>query len=72
MRSRFSVWIVITLIGIALLSGTLPCFADGSGNQTNPGDPWEEPPNSDPLDPTPRILGDFWMILMAMAFQLAL
>jgi hypothetical protein len=71
MRSRVLVWLVITLVGIALLSGALPCFADGSG-QTEPGDPWEEPPNSDSLDPTPRILGDFWMILMAMAFQLAL
>lgn len=71
MRSKSFVWLVITLLSLALLAGSLPCLANGEGTQTEPGDPWQEPPGSDSLDPTPRILGD-WMILMAMAFQLAL
>jgi hypothetical protein len=72
MRSKRLAWVLVALVGLTLLAGTLPCFGDGEGTQTDPGDPWSEPPNCDPLDPTPRILGDFWMILMAMAFQLAL
>jgi len=51
----------------------MPCFADDGG--TDPGDPAEEAPLckvNDSLDPTAGTFGDVWMILMAMAFQLAL
>jgi hypothetical protein len=64
--------VVIALLALICLSVVVPCFADGDGTLEEPGDPVEELPCSKTLDPTAGILSDFWMILMAMAFQLAL
>jgi hypothetical protein len=63
----------------------MPCLADGGGSQSDPGDPADYPPtcqndssadsfeaSEETLEPTSGILSSFWMILMAMAFQLAL
>jgi hypothetical protein len=63
-------WLVIALFGILILTMVAPCFANGEEDE--PGEPWDVPPGCDSLDPTPRTLSDFWMIVMAMAFQLAL
>jgi hypothetical protein len=70
MRTKRLHWIMIALFGIVIVTMISPCFADG--DDTEPGDPYELPPGSNSLDPTPRTLSDFWMIVMAMAFQLAL
>ena len=70
MRTKRLPWVLIALFGIVLLSMMAPCFADGEDE--NPGDPYDLPPGCNSLDPTPRTLSDFWMIVMAMAFQLAL
>jgi hypothetical protein len=70
MKRPWLVWFAVTLFFITYLGMALPCFADGEG--TDPGDPYDEVPLSKTLDPTPRTLSSFWMILMAMAFQLAL
>ena len=70
MSRRYAGWLIIALFGIILLGMLTPCLADGEND--NPGDPEIVLPGSKTLEPTPSILSDFWMILMAMAFQLAL
>jgi hypothetical protein len=72
MRSKSVRIIAVTLLSIALLGILVPCCVNADETQTEPGDPYSSPPGSKSLDPTPGTLGDFWMILMAMAFQLAL
>jgi hypothetical protein len=72
MKRRGVVWSVLIVFAIIWLGMAAPVCADGDGTPTDPGDPFEVPPGCDTLDPTPGILSDFWMILMAMAFQLAL
>jgi hypothetical protein len=72
MSLRLSLTLVV-LLSIVCLTVVMPCFADDGG--TDPGDPAEEAPLckvNDSLDPTAGTFGDVWMILMAMAFQLAL
>ena len=72
MRRWNTSWVVIALVALFCFSTAMPCFADGDGPELDPGDPVEELPCSQTLDPTAGILSDFGMILMAMAFQLAL
>ena len=72
MKVRSISWVVIALVVLICLSTAVPCFADGDDMMGDPGDPVEELPCSQTLDPTAGILSNFWMILMAMAFQLAL
>jgi hypothetical protein len=72
---RFLVWAVLALFVIAWTGAVTPCWSDGEGSTTDPGDPSEIPPGctlNGSLEPTSGTLGDFGMILMAMAFQLAL
>ena len=71
MRRRYLVWVVLVLFGMIVIGTVMPCMADGGDNPADPGDPYEIP-GSKPLKPTASILCEFWMILMAMAFQLAL
>ena len=64
---------LVVLLSFVFLTLAAPCFADDGG--TNQGDPNEELPlckTNDTLDPTAGTFGEVWMILMAMAFQLAL
>lgn len=73
LHPRSRTWIVVALLSILILSVTGQCLADGPG--TAGGDPADEAPacnGNDSLNPTAGQLGEFWMILMAMAFQLAL
>jgi hypothetical protein len=70
MRTKRLHWVVIALFGIVILTMFSSCFADGGDE--DPGDPYDLPPGCNSLDPTPRTLSDFWMIVMAMAFQLVL
>jgi len=72
MHLRLSLTLVVLLSLVCLLI-VAPCLADDTG--TNSGDPANEAPlctANDSLDPTAGTFGDVWMILMAMAFQLAL
>jgi hypothetical protein len=85
-RRNCLTWAVLALFLIAWTGAVVPCLADGGDPSTNPGDPDEFPSTSrDPgssagafeaseqtLEPTSGMLSSFWMILMAMAFQLAL
>ena len=70
MRTKRLHWVVIALFGILIFAFMAPCFANGEDE--DPGDPYDIPPGCESLGPTPRTLSDFWMIVMAMAFQLAL
>jgi len=73
MQLRMGV-ILVSLFAFVCLTLVIPCFAD-TGGSTNPGDPVEEVPlckTNDSLDPTAGTFSEVWMILMAMAFQLAL
>ena len=65
-------WLAVALLTIVMLSIAAPCLANGEGTADDDGDPVDEVPMCKTLNPTAGILGDFWMILMAMAFQLAL
>ena len=72
---RFLIWAVLALLAIVWMGVAVPCWADGDNPATDPGDPGGIPPGctqNDSLEPTSGTLGNFWMILMAMAFQLAL
>lgn len=83
---QFLIWAVLALFVITWTCVVVPCCADGGDPVPNPGDPADIPPTCQSVDssagtfestvqtlePTSGILGDFWMILMAMAFQLAL
>jgi hypothetical protein len=60
--------VVLVLTVIAMIA---PGFLRADEEQIEEGDPMADLPGSEPLDPTPGIFSD-WMILMAMAFQLAL
>ena len=65
------------LLSFVCLTLVAPCFADNTGDDAdpNPGDPSDELPlcmANDSLDPTAGTFGEVWIILMAMAFQLAL
>ena len=74
MSLRLSLTLVV-LLSVVCLTLITPCFADGTGTNADPGDPVEELPlctAGDTLDPTAGTFGEVWMILMAMAFQLAL
>jgi len=76
MRLRMILTLVV-LLSFVCLTLVAPCFADDTGTEANPnpGDPAEELPlctAKDSLDPTAGTFGEVWMILMAMAFQLAL
>ena len=78
------VWTVLFLFVMTWAGIVATCCADGD-DQWN-GDPASLPPTcqtvttmdmspelmDESLDPTAGTLGDFWMILMAMAYQLAL
>ena len=68
---------LVVLLSLVCLTLVAPCFADDTDTEPNPnpGDPAEEAPlctANDSLDPTAGTFGEVWMILMAMAFQLAL
>ncbi len=69
---QFLMWAVLALFLITWMGVVAPCCADGDDPPSNPGDPVDIPPGCKSLEPTAGILGDFGMILMAMAFQLAL
>jgi hypothetical protein len=72
MSLRLSLTLVVLLSVVCLMLAT-SCLADNGG--TDSGDPAEEAPlctANDSLDPTAGMFGEVWMILMAMAFQLAL
>jgi hypothetical protein len=73
MRLRLSLTLVV-LLSFVCMTLVAPCFADNTGDNGNPGDPAEETPlcKTKSLDPTAGTFGEVWMILMAMAFQLAL
>jgi hypothetical protein len=80
------IWAVLALFAITWSGVVVACWADDGGPASNPGDPENYPStcridgssvgtfecSEQTLEPTPGILSDFWMILMAMAFQLAL
>ena len=66
------IWAVLALFVITWTGMVAPCCADGGETPVDPGDPVDLPPGCKSLEPIAGILGDFWMILMAMAFQLAL
>lgn len=74
MRKGSRSWLVVALLALFVLSIGAPCLADNDGAPDDDGDPIEDVPLSrkNTLNPTAGILSDFWMILMAMAFQLAL
>jgi hypothetical protein len=79
------IWATLALFAISWSGTVVACWAD-DGPTNNPGDPESYPSTSrvggstadafqcaeETLEPTPGILSSFWMILMAMAFQLAL
>ena len=74
LRKCITVVALLSILGFTLVA---PCFADDPGNDgtPNPGDPIEDAPlckTRDSLDPTAGQFSAVWMILMAMAFQLAL
>jgi hypothetical protein len=76
MHLRLSLTLVV-LLSFVCLTLVAPCLADDTGTDGDPkpGDPSEELPlctAKDSLDPTAGTFGEVWMILMAMAFQLAL
>ena len=72
MKRRGLVWTVLILFAVVWLGIATPICLGDDDTITDPGDPYDIPPGCDTLEPTTGILGDFWMILMAMAFQLAL
>ena len=70
MRLRMSL-ILVLILSFVCLTLVAPCFADNG--DPDPGDPVEEVPLcTQSLDPTAGQFSEVWMILMAMAFQLAL
>lgn len=71
MRSVCLTLVLLALFSVAIMAVCGPCLAD-NGDPPSGGDPYEIPPGSTAGNPTPCILSDFWMIVMAMAFQLAL
>lgn len=72
LQERRRTWFAVVLLAVVILSIAAPCLADGEGTADGDGDPADEVPMSKTLNPTAGMLSDFWMILMAMAFQLAL
>ena len=72
MQKRCVIWAVLALFVITWTGVVAPCWGDDGDPATDPGDPVNVPPGCRSLEPTAGTLGDFWMILMAMAFQLAL
>ena len=67
--------ILVLLLSFVCLTLVAPCFADTTDDNgdPDPGDPVEEVPLcTQSLDPTAGQFSEVWMILMAMAFQLAL
>lgn len=64
--------VLVLLLSFVCLTLVAPCFADTPAG--DPGDPVENVPlcTTNPLDPTAGQFSEVWMILMAMAFQLAL
>jgi hypothetical protein len=75
MRLRMGLILVLILSFVCLML-VAPCFADTTdddGGPANPGDPAEDAPMcTQSLDPTAGQFSEVWMIVMAMAFQLAL
>ena len=71
MRVLYLALAVIALFSVVIMAVGGPCLADGEDPPTG-GDPYEIPPGYNSGNPTPCVLSDFWMIVMAMAFQLAL
>jgi hypothetical protein len=85
-KREFLIWAVLALFAISGTSVVMPSCAHGDETLAEPGDPADIPPTcrtaestaqsfelaAETLEPTPGILSSFWMILMAMAFQLAL
>jgi hypothetical protein len=74
-QKQFLIWAVLALFVISWIGVVAPCWGDDDDPAVGPGDPGYIPPgchSNDSLEPTSGTLGDFWMILMAMAFQLAL
>jgi hypothetical protein len=72
MRSRTVSRVLATLLVLAVLTVIAPLGVYGDEEVIDSGDPSHELPGSKTLEPTAGSLGDVWMILMAMAFQLAL
>jgi hypothetical protein len=72
MRDKRLVLTVLALLVVLLIGFGAPCSADGDDPPVDNGDPVSVPPACQSLEPTSGILSVFWMILMAMAFQLAL
>lgn len=85
LKKKAVIWAILALFAITWSGAVVTCWADDDPTN-NPGDPESYPPTSrvggsttqafqyaeGTLEPTPSILSGFWMILMAMAFQLAL
>jgi hypothetical protein len=65
-------WVCGLCLAVVLLTIWVvsPCLGDDGDSSTNPGDPYEIPPMKT-LKPTSSTLSEFWMILVAMAFQFA-
>jgi TRAP-type C4-dicarboxylate transport system permease small subunit len=72
MRGRTVSRIVVMLLVLAVFGLIAPLGVNADDGQMDSGDPVHELPGSKTLEPTPGSLGEVWMILMAMAFQLAL
>ncbi len=75
MRLRMGL-ILVLILSLVCITLVAPCFADNTGDDggpEDPGDPAEEVPLcTQSLDPTAGQFSEVWMIVMAMAFQLAL
>jgi hypothetical protein len=87
MRKQCLKWALVALFVIVWTGIIAACCAADGQPTAPPGDPADIPPTcqvgngtsaaaymgaEETLEPTSGILGSFWMILMAMAFQLAL
>ena len=72
MRKKSLILTVLALFVVVWIGFGAPCSAGGEDPPVDNGDPVSVPPACQSLEPTSGILSSFWMILMAMAFQLAL
>jgi hypothetical protein len=85
-KKQALLWAILALFVIFSTGVAGSCWADGGDPPKDPGDPGSYPPAcqdgvasdemfqcpEQTLEPTSGTVSDVWMILMAMAFQLAL